>query len=167
MDIAKNERFLRQLKRHEGKVLNKKGQHKTYFCSAGKLTIGYGHNLEASPITDIHEGTCISEKRATAILLEDCSKFEKQLDLHIPWWRELDDPRAAVILNMAFNMGVYAKDKNGKISGLMSFKRFLSAVNAEQWEKAASEMLDSRWATQVKSRAVELSRQMASGKWQE
>ena len=166
MNICQNEYFLDQLKRHEGRKLNAEKRHVTYICPAGKLTIGYGHNLEANPIPDLHNGSTISEARATAILREDCSKFAMQLDRHIPWWRQLEESRAGVLLNMAFNMGVYAVDKRGKVRGLMSFKRFLVAVQESRWEDARMEMLDSAWAAQVGRRAVELARQMRTGKWQ-
>lgn len=62
--------------------------------------------------------------------------------------------RAEVLINMAFNMGV---------PGLLKFRRTLDAVRADDYDAAASHMLDSRWACQVGRRAVELARQMRAG----
>lgn len=62
--------------------------------------------------------------------------------------------RAEVLINMAFNMGV---------KGLLKFRRMLDAVRADDYDKAATHMLDSRWASQVGRRAVELARQMKTG----
>jgi lysozyme len=41
----------------------------------------------------------------------------------------------------------------------------LAAVRRNSFEEAACEMLDSRWAEQVGSRARELAAMMKSGKW--
>ena len=58
---------------------------------------------------------------------------------------------------MAFNLGV---------RGLLGFKKALAAVKAGDFEKAAEEMLDSKWRRDVKCRAYELAEQMRTGKWQ-
>lgn len=150
--IETDEHFLEQLKRHEGLRLT------PYRCTAGALTIGYGHNLDANPIIDITPHTKITEGRATRILIEDCRKYAVQLDGRMTWWRTLNEPRQAVILNMAFNLGIL---------GLLSFKNTLRAVKEERWSDAADGMLASKWAGQVKRRAVELAAQMRSGEWAE
>ena len=62
--------------------------------------------------------------------------------------------RAEVLINMAFNLG---------ITGLLKFRRALDAVRVDDYEAAATHMLDSRWASQVGRRAVELARQMRTG----
>ena len=38
----------------------------------------------------------------------------------------------------------------------MGFKKFLAAVEAEEWETASVEMLDSKWAKQVGLRSTRL-----------
>ena len=64
-----------------------------------------------------------------------------------PWWRSLDDNRQRILANMCFNLGY------PRLSG---FKRFLAALHTGQWETAAVEMMDSKWATQVGDRAKRL-----------
>jgi lysozyme len=69
----------------------------------------------------------------------------------------MEAPRQAVLLNMAFNLGV---------GGLLGFKRALGAMRIEDYARAGTEMLDSTWARQVKGRAAELARQMMLGVWE-
>ena len=56
----------------------------------------------------------------------------------------------------AFNLGP---------AGLLKFGRTLSAVEQGDYETAAVEMLDSRWAGQVGQRATRLSEMMLTGEW--
>lgn len=125
-----------QLVRHEGLRLN------PYFCTAGKLTIGVGRNLEANGI---------SKAEAYFMLENDIVKIINELDEHLPWWKDLSTVRQHVLVDMAFNMGTF---------GLMKFQKTLAAIKEERYADAAVEMLDSKWAKQVGNRAVSLSRAM-------
>jgi lysozyme len=57
---------------------------------------------------------------------------------------------------MAFNLGV---------PRLCKFKKMWAAVHAKQFDVAAKEMLDSRWARQVKSRSTKLAHAMHNGEF--
>ena len=81
----------------------------------------------------------------------------KVLD-RFPWAADLAPARLAVLVNMAFNLG---------ITGLAAFSRTLAHVAAGQYAEASTEMLASLWAKQVGNRAKELSRQMRTGEWAE
>ncbi len=151
MSIEQDPRFLEQLQRHEGLSLE------AYYCPAGRLTIGYGHNLEAWPVHGLGEGSSITKARATALLIDDVVRVADELDRLIPWWRELREPRQAVILNMGFNLGV---------RGLMGFSKMLAACERGSFVRAAEEMGRSRWAKQVGKRSLELINQMLDGVWQ-
>ena len=74
----------------------------------------------------------------------------------MPWARALSPERQAVLVNMAFNLG---------IAGLLAFKRMLAACERGEYAAAAREMLDSVWAKQVGARAVRLAEQMRTGEW--
>jgi lysozyme len=126
-------KMLDMLKRHEGLKL------KPYKCSAGKLTIGYGRNLDDRGIT---------EKEAEYMLHNDILYCISQLDLRLPWWKDQPDTIREVLINMCFNLG---------IGGLLGFKKTLALLQMKEYEKASREMLDSRWAIQVGRRALELS----------
>lgn len=79
-----------------------------------------------------------------------------ELDLALPWWEKLDEPRKAVMLDMVWNLG---------FAGLVGFHDTLSLIAAGKYEEAAGEMLKSRWATQVGPRAQRLATQMRTGQW--
>lgn len=130
-----------QLKRHEGLRL------KPYKCTAGKLTIGYGRNIEDCGIT---------EGEATAMLAADIHKGENQISENIEMLSNISDARYDVLVNMVFNMG---------ITGVLRFKKMLKAVKQGHYSLASIEMLDSRWAKQVPSRANELANQMRTGEY--
>ena len=141
MEAKLMDRIKSQLVRHEGLRL------KPYRCTAGKLTIGIGRNLDDCGIT---------ESEAYIMLINDIMNCEKQLQARIPdTYNGLDEVRKSVLLNMCFNLG---------ISGLLGFKNTLAFVKAGDWERAANNMLVSRWAKQVGRRAIELSELMRKGK---
>lgn len=131
-----------QIKRHEGLRL------KPYYCTANHLTIGYGRNLEDRGLT---------QDEADYLLANDIASVRAKLADQIPWYLNLSSVRQAVLVNMAFNLGV---------GGLLKFKKMLAAVQQSNYEVAAVEMLDSRWADQVGYRSQELAEQMRVNEWQ-
>lgn len=81
-----------QLVRHEGLRL------KPYRCTAGKLTIGVGRNLEDKGI---------SQQEAYELLENDIRECEVQLLTEIPdIYLSLDINRKVVLINMCFNLGI-------------------------------------------------------------
>lgn len=133
-----NEKWAQLTRRFEGlSVL-------PYECPAGHLTIGYGHNLENG----------ISKEAAEFILREDLQAAVKAVSKHFAWWQGLNEARQFVLVDMAFNMG---------LAKLSTFKKMLEATQRGDWNKAAAEMLNSRWATQVGRRARELAEIMKKG----
>ena len=150
-------RFLEQLRRDEGAVRDRDGRHTAYRCPAGKLTIGYGHNLEANPLPGIGEGSTMAEHEAALLLERDAELVKGQVIRALPWSVKLDFPRFAVLANMAFTMG---------IAGLCSFTNTLEDVKKGDYAGAARRMRASKWAFQVGERARRLIRQMETGQWQ-
>ena len=133
--------LIQQLKLHEGLRL------KPYKCTSGKLSIGVGRNLE-----DIG----ISEKEAEMLLLHDIEEAERQLAAHFPWTQDLDEVRLAALINFTFNVGI------GTVSKFVNAMALLKAGN---YDTAADEFLQSRWASQVGHRALEVSEQIRTGEW--
>lgn len=153
MRIERDARLIDQIKRHEGLRL------RAYRCPAGKLTIGWGHNLTDNPVWGLQKGDKISQTSAERLLTDDIYAAARQLDERLTFWRTLDAPRQAVLLNMAFQLG---------IGGLCGFLRALHAIELSDWDGAAAHMLDSKWAREDSpNRAQELARQMQTGEWQE
>lgn len=134
-------KLIEQLKRHEGFRAH------VYTDTTGHKTIGYGFNLDAG----------ISKQSAEALLQSQIA--EKWLECNQEfnhWWWRLSRERQAVILNMAFNLGMH---------GLKKFKKMLSAISEADDEAVVREMLDSKWARQVGGRAVELAMQWKENEW--
>lgn len=101
---------------------------KPYLCSAGKTTIGYGHNLDDNPLT---------REQGERILKDDVAIARREITRLVPVFGSLSDVRQAVLLSMIFQLGY---------DGLRKFQRTLTYVNAHRPDLAAAEMLDSKWA---------------------
>jgi lysozyme len=156
LDSDDGRKFLAQLKVHEGTKRDKNGLHIAYRCTAGALTIGYGHNLDANPVPGINAQSKLTDDQAERLLAIDVQRYAEQLDAQFPWAKSLEPARYAVLLNMAFNMG---------LGGLATFRNTLAMIKERQFASAAAGMLASKWASQVKGRARELAEQMTVGKW--
>lgn len=128
------------IKHHEGLMKE------AYLCPAGKITVGYGRNLEDKGIT---------EGEAEILLNNDIQECVSLLQ-NFPFWLRLSEVRKAVVIDMCFNLG-YA--------GLCKFKRMLAALEREDYHCAAKEMADSKWFDQVGKRAERLQTMMRSNEW--
>jgi len=122
---------------------------KPYHCTAGKLTIGIGRNLDDVGIT---------KAEAMMLLGADLDRVEAELDRALPWWRYMSDRRQQVLANMCFNMGL-----GNSTRGLLSFRNTLAAMQRGDYAAAARGMLDSAWARQVGNRAKRLAKMMEQG----
>ena len=143
------EQLLKELMLDEGVI------HEIYNDHLGYPTFGVGHLItEKDEEHGKPLGTPVSEERVTECLNADVDIVCAELDKNMEWWRELNDTRQRVMANMCFNLG-YPR--------LSKFKKFLAAVQEEDWETAAVEMMDSKWATQVGDRAIRLREKMLNG----
>lgn len=131
--------LLMMIKSHEGLRL------KPYKDTEGILTIGYGRNLEDVGIT---------EKEAEILLQNDIVRAEHDLIKVMPDVKKMNVVRYYVLVDMMFNLG---------FNGFNGFKRMIKAIKEKDYQKAADEMLDSKWAGQVKGRATELAEMMKTG----
>lgn len=117
-------------------------------CSEkGKLTIGVGRNIE-----DVG----ISDNEAIGLLGNDVKRFTALLERGFPWFQKINTPRRMVIISMAFNLGV---------DRLREFKKMIRCIESGDFYSASREMLNTRWAFQVKKRAVRLSGIMERGEF--
>lgn len=131
--------LISDLVRDEGEKL------KPYTDSVGKLTIGVGRNLD-----DVG----ISQSESRTMLENDIGKVCADLDRNIPEWRTWSEPRQRAIANMCFNLGW------PRLSG---FKDMLANMKAGNWQLAALDALDSKWAQQVGNRAVRIAAMLKEG----
>lgn len=146
--------LVEQLKRHEGYRKH------PYKCPAGYWTIGYGHCLSRDTEISYWDalelaGGVWDIGRAEQELADDIKIYSFELETRLPWLRALDDARRDALINMAFNLGV---------PGLIKFRHMLAALQLRDWDKAAEEALNSKWAMQVGRRARELSEQLRTGR---
>lgn len=144
IDINWNKDFAKE---REGTVKLDNGNHKLYKCPADKWTIGYGHNLEEHGLPDTMANQLLSSMLMDTQL--ECAKNVKA-------WEKLNAPRKSVLIDMCFNMGW---------STLRKFKKFLAALDDEDWEEAAKQMEDSKWFKQVGMRAEILQEMMIYGEY--
>ena len=112
-------------------------------------TIGYG-----ATGAGIARGTVWTQDRCDADLLQRLTALCAILDTQIPWWRALGAARAAVLVNMAYNLGIH---------GLLGFPHMLACCQASDWAGAHDQMLSSTWAKQLPERSLRLASQMQTG----
>ena len=134
-------KLIEQLKIHEGFRSN------VYTCSGGKKTVGYGRNLE-----DIG----ISEEEAEMLLKNDIYEATNQLLNAFPFMATFSDVRISAMINFTFNVG---------IGTVRKFSNTIEYLKNEDWEAAADEMMDSKWAEQVGDRAIQITEQIRTGRW--
>lgn len=126
------------LKREEGFSAH------AYLCSENRLTIGYGRNV------DELGGIGISPDEADLLLRNDIDRTIQECE-QWDWFRDLQPSQQSVLIQLCFQLG-YPR--------LTKFKRMLAALAEQDYETAADELLDSRFAEQVPRRANRLAEQM-------
>lgn len=99
---------------------------KPYYCPAGKLTIGFGTNLDDG----------ITKQQAKLLAQNDILNIKLELEDNLIFFNDLDEVRQSVLVRMAYNMGV---------PKLLKFKQTLKFIENKEFEKASIEMLDSKW----------------------
>lgn len=139
------DRIIAQLRRDEGEILHAYQDHLGYW------TIGVGR------LIDHRQGGGITFEESAYLLGNDIDRKTYELNQRLPWWRELDEARQGVLLNMAFQMGV---------DSLLDFTTTLRHVREGRYTEAAGSMLKSLWAKQTPGRAQRMAKQMETGEWQ-
>jgi lysozyme len=170
------DKIRKDLIRDEGMIL------RPYFCPAGFLTVGVGRNLEGNGLSvgemvalirgderrlarfpkdfESLDGEIlfttlvrdmklhgISTHEAMMLLDNDIYECTEQLHRRLKWFEAAPAELQEVLVNMCFNMGIRT---------LMTFRNTLFLMSVGEYERAAVNMLKSRWARQVKARAQRL-----------
>jgi|TARA_Y100000004_G_scaffold35478_1_gene38010 lysozyme len=126
-------KLLDRVKEHEG------FRSKVYKCTEGYDTIGYGFAIK-----DLE----LDEDIAEEILIRKLEKLIKRVRNKFDWLDSVPREVQGVLVEMSYQMG---------LSGVCKFKNALKYMEHQNWEKAADEMLMSRWYRQTPNRAKELS----------
>lgn len=132
------------LKRHEGVRSH------AYKCSENMITVGVGRNL------DENGGIGLSDDEIEYLLMNDIERCDAELRAAYDWYENLKKPRRDAMINLCFNLG---------LTRLRGFVKALEAMSREQYDVAADEFMDSRWAEQVGDRAVEVTELIRSGEY--
>ena len=110
----------------------------------GYLTIGYGTLLENG----------ITKEEAEALLKIRLTNSMVALITHRPVIKNLSVERQDVIYEMGYQLGV---------SGVLKFNKMWYALEREDYDEAAIQMLDSKWSQQTPGRASKLAEIMKTG----
>jgi len=130
---------------------------KLYRCPAGKLTIGYGRNIQDNPLThdefkmlypDLTLSEAMLELPKNGITETGASKLLKDylvtqsriLTINYGWFRVLNSERKIVVLDMIYNLG---------FGGFMGFVETVKALKRYDYGKTSIEILDSRYNRQL------------------
>jgi len=125
--------LLESIKHHEGFVDH------VYDDSLGIPTIGYGFAIK---------DLVLEEDLCDEILLRKLQILGRSVMGKFPFFDSLPSDCKSVLMEMCYQLGV---------TGVSKFKKALKAMDDGDWEKAADEMLDSKWAKQTPRRAKEMS----------
>jgi lysozyme len=139
------------IRRHEGLRLE------AYKDTVGKLTIGYGMNLDAPGAKSIcnvlkleyeaiRNGAAITEAQADAILDLQLGMVNAQAKTLFPNFNQMPADVQSVVQDLIFNVG---------LSGFLKFVDTIHCLETGDYPGAADCLQDSLWYHQVGSRAVE------------
>lgn len=128
-----------RIKKHEGFIP------KIYKDILGKATIGYGHLITEKD--NFQEGVEYSKEELEEIFNQDFNKaveganeLTSQLNLVLATVK-------GVIIEMVFQLGK---------TGVSKFKKFFIALENQDYNEAANQMIDSNWHKQTPKRCEEL-----------
>ena len=97
-----------------------------YYCSEGYPTIGIGTRIGPKGAALVNYQMRWSRDVAYAHLREEVKAIEDKIGAY-PWFQGCNDPRRAVLVSMAYQMGV---------SGLLGFKNTLQLIEAGSYAAA-------------------------------
>lgn len=150
------EKIIKRLEFHEGLRLF------PYYCTANKLSIGIGHNIEARPFTEEEKKAIgdwekgITKNMAYMICRNDVNLCLNQLKT-LDFWKSLDEERQYALIDLCFQLGWV---------GLKKFKKMLKAMSEKNYVEASNQLLDSKYATQTGKRAKRIANLIKTGVWE-
>lgn len=113
----------------------------------GYPTVGIGLNLV---------GRGVLKDEAEWLLNKELETIDGELDKDYAWYKGLSDVRKGVLVDMRYNLGR---------EGLAAFRQTLGHIQMGRFSSAADAMMQSKWAGQVKGRAVRLAEMMRTDTW--
>ncbi len=140
--ILNTDRIAKDLRREEGY------RRFSYLDHLGYTTVGVGRC--------VHEGVGygIDEEEAMYLLTRDIERCAVECERSLPCWSSLSGNVREAIIQLVFQMG---------LPNYLKFKKHLAALEAGDFELAAIELLDSKFAKQTPSRAERMAERIRSG----
>ena len=87
------------------------------------------------------------------VLLEnDIARVAGECSRAFPWFLDLSAERKEAVINLVFNMG---------LSKFQQFKKTIAYIEAGDFERAGTELLDSNYARQVGKRSERVANMLA------
>jgi lysozyme len=134
--------FLQHLRKHEGY------RSTVYLDTMNHWTIGYGRKVSGD------KG--LTRDEAEFLLSNDAKEASSHMLANVALPDNVNQARRYALTAMTFQLG---------IGTFMKFKRMIAAVERGDWEKAAAEALDSKWADQTPARAHHVAEILRTGIW--
>ena len=123
-----------------------------YLDHLGLPTFVIGHLVvDGDPEHGQPVGTPVEDERVRQVFSLDIASTLDECQVLYPDFDDLPEDCQLIIANMMFNMGR---------PRLSKFKGMKAGVDARDWNRAADEMVDSRWHDQVPNRAKRLVKRM-------
>jgi lysozyme len=119
---------------------------KPYTCTAGKLTIGVGRNLDDRGISESEAMFLFQNDLEDT--LQHCKRF--------PWFDHLSEVRQAAIADLMFNLGP---------TRFAGFRNFIKAMADRDYTWAGTELEDSKWFAQVGRRSRRIKSMIQTNRW--
>ena len=141
------EKIVKMLRLHEGEVKTN-GRHLAYRCPAGYWTLGIGRNV------DPENGLGLSDDEVDYLLANDVNRVVKELGKAFPWFSGLNEARRDAMIDICFNIG---------LPRLKGFVKALSLMAEGDYDAAADEFMDSKWANDVGERAIRVATMISTG----
>ena len=132
------------LRRHEGVETH------AYKCTSGKITVGCGRNI------DPDGGLGLSDDEIEYLLENDTARCAKELGGAFHWFSGLDQVRADAMIDLCFNIG---------ITSLRKFVNANDAMARDDYDEASAQYYQSKWASQVGDRAIEICAMIKTGNY--
>ena len=111
-------------------------------------SLGINVNLKKEQVISVLLERGLTKQECLMLLSNDIDDAWEDLTTALPWIEQKPEVVQRVLTNMNFNLG---------INRLLKFKQTISFIRLDKYAEAASEMLDSKWASQTGARAIRLS----------
>ena len=135
--IPMDDKLREMVMRHEGLSLM------PYRCPKGKLTIGYGRNLESKGITEYEADMLLADD------LKECLRDVEEITQRL-----VMDNRTRALVDLRYQTGSY---------GFKTFVKMIAAILSRDWNRAADELMDSEYGRNFPKRARELEGMLRTG----